>query len=213
MAISDQEREQQRKQQEWVQRAFVRHTMEFPIQLKFPAKVVSTNDDDNDDDSKMKKPLRTDSTFLQHRLLEVGLPFTDSGEPCPQTLQETVQKLEKVVHRLQQSGCYDSVNVEIDHVNDPTSGTSTTIRDHNINDEATTATQQLIFQLKEKNWYRLYVGGGIRNDLKSDALGGGAGLVETLRSQAQFETTAGHRVVGIFFTYDLSMPLPSQDRS
>lgn len=166
--------------------------MEFPIQLKFPANLVSVQDDNDDGKDTKKKPLRTDSTFLQFRLLEAGVPFVDSGETCPQTLQETVQKLEQVVHQLQQSGCYDMVNVEIDHVEDHPTTRGATI----LNDEPAptpTPTQHLNIQLKEKNWYRLYVGGGIRSDLKSDTLGGagGAGLVETLRSQAQFETTAG----------------------
>jgi Omp85 superfamily domain len=212
MTISEQE---QRRRQEWVQQAFARHTLDFPVQLNFPAKLVSANDDDT------KKQLRTDSTFLQYRLLEAGLPFVGSGEECPQTLQQTVQKLEKVVHQLQHSGCYDSVNVEIDRSSgeDLTSGAAILDlhdHDHDHGHDGPRATQQLNIHLKEKNWYRLYVGGGIRNDLKSDTLGGagGGGFVETLRSQTQFETTAGlNNLTGCLDTTSLQYSVDATSQS
>ncbi|CAB9510533.1 assembly machinery [Seminavis robusta] len=200
MADPSQQQQRMRQQQ---QQAMFKHTMEYPIQFEFPATITSTStsvssssdDTKENNNNKDKKPLRTDPDFLQIRLFEAGIPFAH-----PQSLGQTAEQLHSFVTRLEQSGCYESINVEIDQKQNQTSP------------EQQHATQQLTIQLKEKNWYRLYVGGGIRNDMNAEL--GGGNSVNSMLAKTQFETTAGlNNLTGCLDTTSLQYTVDATSQS
>jgi Omp85 superfamily domain len=157
--------EEQEAQEKWKRHFFHRY-----VNLKFPANIASNDKD---------KPLRTNKDLVQWRLLEAGVPFND-----PVELWKSTATLNKFVAVMQKSGCFEHVNVELD----PIEGVEQTNNTNNNTNERP-PTEQLNVTLQEKNWYRLYVGGGIRNDMQAEI--GQMGM--DLLAKTQFETSAGFR--------------------
>jgi len=135
---------------------------------------------------------------VQYRLLESGLIFEQAssknsqeaavggkGEStAAQNLSEVTEKLGEFVRDLNNTGCYDSVQVMLGR-------SATPVEDSRGGQEGSSITplRQIEVILKEKNWYKLYIGGGIKNNAGgvTSNSGGSMGMLP----KVQFETTAG----------------------
>lgn len=133
------------------------HIQKYPINLTFPASVSRSNNDANDD-GKSGKPsnaLRTDSEFVNLRLLESGVLFEDG-----QNLGEVTGSIADFVSDMKQTGCYNNVQVKLSLDKD-------SVLEENRNAETKGGTRlpcKLDVQLDEKKWYKLYIGGGIKHE-------------------------------------------------
>jgi len=86
------------------------------------------------------KKARTSSDLINFRLIEAGVLFDETGL---QSVGDLVQATDRLVLNLQQSGCFHNVQVRI------------------LQEEQT---NKIHVALDERNWYKLYIGGGIKND-------------------------------------------------
>jgi len=118
-------------------------------------------------------PLRTSSDFINYRLLDTDIDFI-SGEPT--SLSTLTESLQDFVKDLEKTGCYESVQVILGRQSRALSsnGTSSSI------------SRELDVVLQEKNWYKLYMGGGIKQDFHPAASSSGTGMIPKM----QFETSA-----------------------
>ena len=91
-----------------------------------------------------------------------------------------MQSLNEFVQDLQSTNCYDSVQVLLGHDNSKNSFDGNTTS----TSTSTITPKQLNIVLKEKNWYKLYIGGGVKHDHISTP--GSSGTFPKL----QFESTA-----------------------
>jgi outer membrane protein assembly factor BamA len=105
-------------------------------------------------------PCRTDANLVQHRLLEAGVSFEDS-----QKVEDLTEAIVDFISGMEKSGCYNAVQVKI--------GTG-----------AQEGMEALQVVLNEKKWYRLYIGGGLKQE-SLDMFG------ETSFPKVQFETSGG----------------------
>jgi hypothetical protein len=158
---------------------------EYSMPLNFPARVTSVEDSNGDSDVS----LRTDKDFINARLLEAGLPL---GGGIPELTPTSIDKMTSLdhnnavtrfMHDLEGTGCYDAVQVYVGN------NASSYNRDQSPNSFDVTV------RLKEKKWYKLYIGGGVNSEDLSSVGGtsGGGGLVGTAAAgmpKLQFETSA-----------------------
>lgn len=153
----DQQRSQQQQQenlQQQMQERLNEHIADYPVHLAFPAKVVSSSSD---------KETRTNHDLIQHRLLEAGVLLDDV-----QKLGQVTEAVAAFINNLEETGCYNSVQVKIGR-----------------DEEETQEAQKVNVVLNEKRWYSLYVGGGV----KHDSLYGGDAQ-QSVIPKLQFETKA-----------------------
>lgn len=162
-----------------------KHVQEYPIKLSFPANVFGVKDskdavsrslkeengaseDSSSANSYVKEnvPLRTSEDFINFRLMETGLDFM-GDEKVP--LSNVTESLQEFISDLQKTGCYESVKVYLGREKDTPSRSEL---------------KQLDVVLEEKNWYKLYVGGGIKQDNQSAISSSG------MIPRVQFETSA-----------------------
>lgn len=162
-----------------------KHVQEYPIKLSFPANVFGVKDskdsvsrslkeengaseDSSSANSYLKEnvPLRTSEDFINFRLMETGLDFI-GDEKVP--LSNVTESLQEFISDLQKTGCYESVKVYLGREKDTPSRSEL---------------KQLDVVLEEKNWYKLYVGGGIKQDSQSAISSSG------MIPRVQFETSA-----------------------
>ena len=194
----EQRRQQQSKlqairQQQMVQKLNELKAMyvsEYSLPLAYPARVEAVNDDE--EEQAVKYPLRSNTGFINARLLEAGLPL-GGGIPeitatslSQMTLSKHSEAVTRFVNDLEGTGCYDAVQVYFgsNNSNETSNGQSDNTFDVTV-------------KLKEKNWYKLYVGGGVNSeDLSS--LGGSGGGINAFGGEVgagtlpklQFETSA-----------------------
>ncbi len=159
-----------------------KHVNSFPIKLIFPANIFGVKAD-TDSFSETQNPtestsspfasdrrdgtnLRTSKDFINFRLLETDIDFV-SDEPTP--MSTVSENLSKFVVDLEKTGCYDSVQVVLGRPKDQPSQSDS---------------RQLDVILQEKNWYKLYIGGGIKQDSTSAIASSG------VIPKVQFETSA-----------------------
>ena len=83
---------------------------------------------------------RTKDELLQHRLLEAGVLYD-----TPTTVGDTAVSIANFVQDLEKTGCFESIATEI--------GKGDEEGQHSLN-----------VKLKEKSWYRVNVGGGLKSD-------------------------------------------------
>ena len=112
------------------------------------------------------KKLRTNVELVQHRLLEAGVLFDDA-----QQVEDVTTCLSTFINNMNQSGCFNAVQVSLD--------------DH---DEE--GMSKLRVMLNEKNWYRLYIGGGLKQDGIYQSAGDG------ILPKVQFETSGSLMNIG-----------------
>jgi len=124
---------------------------QYPIQLTWPAVIVGNR--------------RTDSELLQHRLLEAGLLYE-----VPTNTADTVEAASRFIANLEATDCFHAVGVQIGGASASGDAKQQQQQQHKTDDnETTTSTNELIPQertihvtVKEKNWYRLHAGAGLK---------------------------------------------------
>lgn len=178
-----------KRQQQMAQRLNefkAQYVAEYKMHLSYPAQLEAL-DDDNDGVTKSK--LRSDRDFINARLLEArlplggGVPDVTPTSPSQMTLFEHSEAATRFVHDLEGTGCYDTVQVFLGNSTNGEGGQNGNAIDVTV-------------KLKEKNWYKLYVGGGVNSeDLSSLGDGGDAGGLGSLGvggslPKLQFETSA-----------------------
>lgn len=141
------------------------YSASFPTNLILPARVFGGYFDNNtgsaDKNIIDSKALNTSHEFLHHKLIETGLRFDhnrsskwpflfklNEGEK-QQTLREVTDQLSKFVHYLQLSGCYDSIQLRL--------------QDNNRDQVMNTNDVGIDIYLQEKKWYKVHVGGGLKD--------------------------------------------------
>ena len=157
---------------------------EYLMPLNHPANVEVLDDDSANNEKRAK--LRSNSDFINARLLEAGLPL---GGGLPEitptsssklTLSQHSEAISRFVHDLEGTGCYDAIQVYLGH------NTNTPEHIDSIFD--------VTVKLKEKNWYKLYIGGGVNSEDLSSLGNGGAnafgGELTGGLPKLQFETSA-----------------------
>lgn len=173
MASSDgasRQREAQEQAHEQLQRAFNLHVQNYPINLQFPAQVLNSNP---------QKLLKTDKDLVQHRLLEAGVLFDEGGDL--QTTGQVTEAVDKFVKNMSHTGCFNAVQVNI--------GNATVNKAEDTDETTSNNSETLQVVLDEKNWYRLYVGGGLKHEgIVGSSQQGGSG--DSLVPKVQFETSA-----------------------
>jgi len=110
--------------------------------------------------SATETPVRTDMDLIQHRLLEANVSFDD-----PQKIGDLTEAISDFISSMERSGCYNAVQVKIGESSE-------------ANKEA------LEVVLNEKRWYRLYIGGGLKQE-SLETFG------ESSLPKVQFETSGG----------------------
>eukprot|EP00985_Skeletonema_marinoi_P012676 scaffold6164_cov66-Skeletonema_marinoi.AAC.7 len=186
--------QREQKMREKLQQLKAEYLSAYSLPLNYPAKVTSVIDDDDDGGGTNKSKndsIRTSKEFINARLLEAGLPL-GGGAPSKLTLGDHSVAAQRFISDLEGTGCYDSVQVHIG--ND---------QDNNDDDDASPEQQQMFdvtVRLKEKRWYKIYIGGGVNSDDLSslgtsggastgNAFGGGAGAALGVLPKLQFESS------------------------
>lgn len=155
---------QERAQREQ-QNQFMGFVQRYGLNILFPARVVSKK---KDDDGK-KKPIRTHKDLINARLLENGILFEDI-----QSLPEIQEGVAKSVENLMRTQAFNSVQIELDTNKDGEDGVQPSGSEH---------PHSLNVILDEKNWYSLYIGGGVKHEGMEEAMNSSTKL-----PKAQFET-------------------------
>ena len=187
-------KENAEKLQAETQKLFQQHIKAYPIRLSFPVNLFSLPSDaiEGSDSNYENEPdapkLRTSSDFIQYRLLDSNLEFEmdeledanqEAKNSTSQTLPTVTQELDAISRDLESTGCYDSVQCFL--------GRSTSDRDKGPNPP-----REVDVVLKEKNWYRLYIGGGIKQEsITGSGMSGGTGGLLGMLPKVQFESSAG----------------------
>lgn len=188
------------KEQQILNEKLSQHVQSYPIRLLFPADVSASPDESSESNSASDttdaatKPLRrTSPDLINYRLLEtVGLDFTpdenesinpnnndSSTSSSTITLAETTQALNHFVKDLERTNCYNSVQVLLG--NQDRKGDSAIVGSGENGDGICPKKVNVV--LNEKNWYKLYIGGGIKHD-------NAAAAATTSFPKVQFETSA-----------------------
>lgn len=152
------------------------------IHIPFPARVSRVSATSANRDDRPPQPLRTDVDFIQHRLIENGLAFDDF-----QSLSQVTEALSAFVTELERSGCYESVQVAIgkkqktlqEEEEEQTEGKSSLVGPKGSLYPPTILPGTLDILLNEKKWYKIYIGGGIKQDTKDTTFQGAKAQLET----------------------------------
>jgi len=166
----------ERKKLEALSERLSNYVQSYPIKLIFPANVFGIKQPSETDVSSDEKntsnykdenvPLRTSTDFINFRLMDTDIDFA-SNEATP--MSNVTESLQGFVADLEKTGCYDSVQVVLGRPKD---------------EPSTSDSRQLDVILQEKNWYKIYVGGGIKQDNMSAISSSG------MIPKVQFETSA-----------------------
>jgi hypothetical protein len=154
------------------------------IHIPFPARVSRVSGADASGDERAPQPLRTDVDFIQHRLIENGLAFDDF-----QSLSQVTEALSVFVTELERSGCYETVQVAIGK-NPKTLEEEEEEKEHNVGKSSLEGLKGSLYPsailpgkldilLNEKKWYKIYIGGGIKQDTKDTTFQGAKAQLET----------------------------------
>ncbi|KAL7498723.1 hypothetical protein ACHAWT_008082 [Skeletonema menzelii] len=212
--------QREQKMREKMQQLKAEYLSAYSLPLNYPAKVTSITDDDGGSSNKSNDSIRTSSDFINARLLEAGLPMGGGQSPSKLTLGDHSVAVQRFINDLEGTGCYDSVQVHIGNDQD------TRI---NNDDDVSPEQQQSAYEmfdvtvrLKEKRWYKIYIGGGVNSeDLSSlgtsggmssgNAFGGGAGIALGALPKLQFESSISASNLSGFA--DISTALYSVDQT
>ena len=204
------EQQQQQQQQQKLQQELQDHVQSYPIQLKYPPSLFlaspessstqgsttssssSSNDNVNADNNtqqstyhdKNGKSPRTLPEFINHR-------FIESGAEAATTLNDVTESLAKFVHDVESTGCFNSIQVILgrEEVNDNGKSTTTTT----TNENSYAPQRQVDIVLNEKNWYKIFIGGGFKHDGIVGQVGAGGNALSNSMGLAfpkvQFESS------------------------
>lgn len=184
------------------------HVQNFPIKLSFPANVFGVKSSKSPVSQSMKNesqnnvlsaegmtnpisyqneniPLRTSEDFINFRLMETGLDLVGDDKIPLSTITESLQDF---TTDLQKTGCYDSVKVYLGRPKDISNKFDS---------------KQLDVVLEEKNWYKLYIGGGLKQDNYSSISSSGMIPRVQFESSASLINLGGHTDITQFnYTVD-----------
>lgn len=170
-AIQERARQQQQNQ-------FMAFVQQYGINVTFPAKVVPKQK--AGDDKEPPKKVKTNRDLVNARLLENGILFEDL-----QSLPQLQEGVARTVENLMRSQAFHSVQIELD-TND--AGGTTSATPEQVATDTTTTTPAHLHSLRvildEKNWYSLYIGGGVKHEGMEEAMNSSTKL-----PKAQFETS------------------------
>ena len=165
---------QERAQREQ-QNQFMGFVQQYGLNVLFPARVVTKKKDDDGN----KKPLRTDKDLVNARLLENGILFEDI-----QSLPEIQEGVARSVENLMRTQAFHSVQIELDTNKDNKNNSNSNGGDGDLQQYAGGHPHTLNVILDEKNWYSLYIGGGVKHEGMEEAMNSSTKL-----PMAQFETS------------------------
>mmetsp|Transcript_43332 Transcript_43332/g.49051 ORF Transcript_43332/g.49051 Transcript_43332/m.49051 type:complete len:584 (-) Transcript_43332:16-1767(-) len=175
---------QERAQREQ-QTQFMSFVQRYGLNVLFPANVISKG---NDLDGK-KKSIRTDKDLINARLLENGILFEDIQQ-IPQIQKGVAQAIEN----LMRTQAFKSVQIELDTNNNNKFNDHISNNDINIDSQQSPISSSIEYTedhphklnviLDEKNWYSLYIGGGMKHEGMEEAMNSSMKL-----PKAQFETS------------------------
>ena len=180
------------QQQVAMQQAVQKFAGKYEIQLEWPAVVIKTDNG--------SKPIRTSTELIQHRLMESGILY-DTSIPT----KDVVLAASNFVENLEQSDCFHSIQIEI---GEP-SVTSADPEGQRSDGDDVTNLRRINVKLKEKNWYKLHAGAGLKADgwlggTSSTITGGSATTTDAFIPTAEMELRAGLRnIVGCLDRTDL----------
>lgn len=200
--------QQQAKRQAEMNAKLSEHVQSYPLNLTFPANVLSPESAAADTTSSTNghassgatsipattastatPPPRTSEDFVNHRLLEAGLLFDDL-----QSLGEASAAVARFVDNMKSTGCYDNVQVAIGRPA-PSSDDAAAQQQSQPQSQKQQQQQQTVEPrhldviLKEKRWYKLYIGGGIKHEGIVGGSSSGSSIEQLPR--VQMETSAG----------------------
>ena len=158
---SSQQQQQQRQQQQQHQQRLHEERFEKAMMDHLQRYPMGLNFPPKISSMEKDGRLRTKSEFIYSKLQKILLvPNNDQQQKMP--LSEVTQRLDATIQELEGTGCYDSVQFHLK------------------------PNQEWNVLLKEKPWYKLYIGGGIKGDPLSEG-----GDLQTTKLQA--ETSIGLR--------------------
>jgi Omp85 superfamily domain len=170
------------------QRALQQFAGDFEIRLEWPARVMKT-------DGTTTAAIKTSNELVQHRLMEAGILYD-----VPTTTNDVVAAAAQFIANLERSDCFQAVRVEI--------GTPTD--ESNDDESGNPPLRRINVHLKEKRWYKLHAGAGLKTDGwqmgggAAMAGGGGTPTTDAFLPTAEVELRAGLRnVVGCLDRTDL----------
>lgn len=162
--------------EEELQRTMMNHLKQYSIRLKPTATTVVSSSSASSKNNNNNNNLRTRNEFVQQRLMDAGVFLSSSSSRL--SLEEVSNRLSDFIRGMEGTGCYEEVKVMLHPSNDDTS--------NDDSNNTSSREQELKVMLKEKAWYKVYVGGG----LKGDPLTSGSDLGHT---KVQLESTIGLR--------------------
>ncbi|KAL3913651.1 MAG: hypothetical protein SGILL_006403 [Bacillariaceae sp.] len=187
---------QERAQREQ-QGQFMNFVNRYGLNLLFPAQVIPKDTDSSS--NKTTKSIKTNKDLINARLLENGILFEDL-----QSLPQLQEGVAQSVDNLMRTQAFHSVQIEIDKnpgyvgsgrnisgVENSDNETENTIPiiqqqlDTTADDYSATHPHLLKVILDEKNWYSLYIGGGIKHEGMEEAMSSSGSKLP----KAQFETS------------------------
>ncbi|KAL9179934.1 hypothetical protein ACHAXT_007904 [Thalassiosira profunda] len=187
--------ERQRRLLEELQRRKAAHVADYRLPLAYPAKVTAADSDGGDGST--SRP-RTSQEFVNARLQEAGMPLGTNGGN-EQSLAAHAASVGRFARDLEGTGCYDAVQVHVG----PAAGGEGAATNGNERAQSQPPEHGVTVRLKEKNWYKLYIGGGVNaDDLSSlgttnngsggafGSMGGAPGAALAALPKLQFETSA-----------------------
>ena len=191
---------------EQIQQRRAEYVSSYELPLNYPANVLPiTTDNDGESNhastTTNNKKLRTSSDFINARLLEAGVPLGSTETSSSSSLADHSVSINRFIKDIEGTGCYDAVQLHLSHHNNSNQSSS-----QSSAAAASAQSQQqsspynnlydISVKLKEKKWYKLYIGGGVNSDdlssIGSSAnIGNSGGANGLLGSKLlQFETSA-----------------------
>mmetsp|Transcript_14613 Transcript_14613/g.40611 ORF Transcript_14613/g.40611 Transcript_14613/m.40611 type:complete len:586 (-) Transcript_14613:319-2076(-) len=169
----------QEKARQQQQNQFMAFVQRYGINVIFPARVVPKRKDD-DSGSNKSDTIKTEKDLINARLLENGILFEDL-----QSLPELQQGVAKTVDNLMRTQAFNSVQIELD-TNQDGNGNVSDNEEQNEQQSAggSSHPHTLNVILDEKNWYSLYIGGGVKHEGMEEAMNS-----TTKLPKAQFESS------------------------
>ena len=186
---------------EQIQQRKAEYVSSYELPLNYPAKVLplttSNDGDSNNDSTSNNTKLRTSSDFINARLLEAGVPL-GSTKTSSSSLADHSVSINRFIKDIEGTGCYDAVQLHLSHHSNSNHGSSQSAASAQSQQQSSPYNNLygLSVKLKEKKWYKLYIGGGVNSDdlssIGSSAnIGNSGGANGLLGSKLlQFETSA-----------------------
>ncbi|KAL3766522.1 hypothetical protein ACHAWU_000317 [Discostella pseudostelligera] len=176
-AAQRQKQHQQLLVLEQLQQRKAEFVSKYSLPLNYPAKVhglaATADNDATTAEEEAATSTRTSSQFINARLLEVGVPLGHSNSSSnSSSLAKHSVAIGKFIRDLEGTGCYDAVQIHLDRASS-NNNNNIAARKHqqqqspendNDDDDGSSSSYNVTVKLREKKWYKLYIGGGVNSD-------------------------------------------------